>query len=60
MVYGELGRFEDSLYWARKVLELLPDNAESAVFEEAKTNIALLEETISNAGQGHSERAGAV
>lgn len=60
MVHGELGQFEDSLYWARKVLELLPDNAESAVFEEAKTNIKLLEESISNAGQGHSERAGAV
>ncbi len=60
MVHGELGRFEDSLYWARKVLELLPDNAESDVFEEAKTNISLLEESISNAGQGHSERAGAV
>jgi 2-polyprenyl-3-methyl-5-hydroxy-6-metoxy-1,4-benzoquinol methylase len=60
MIHGELGRFEDSLYWARKVLELLPDNAESVVFEEAKTNISLLEETINNAGRGHSERAGAV
>lgn len=60
MTHGELGQLEDSLYWARKVLELLPDDAESAVFEEAKTNITLLEETINNAGRGHSERAGAV
>jgi len=59
MVYGELGRPEDSLYWARKVLELLPDDAESVAFEEAKANITLLEETIKNAGRGHSERAGA-
>lgn len=60
MTHGELGRLEDSLYWARRVLELLPDDAESAVFEEAKANISLLEESINHAGQGHSERAGAV
>lgn len=58
MVYGELGQLDDSLYWARRVLDLLPDDAESSAFEEATTNIKLLEETISN-GQGHSERAGA-
>ena len=46
MVHGELGNLEDSLYWARKVLELLPDNAETSAFDEAKTNITLLEETL--------------
>jgi tetratricopeptide (TPR) repeat protein len=56
MVLGELGRLDDSLYWARRVLDLLPDDAESSAFEEAAANIKLLEETISN-GQGHSERA---
>lgn len=58
--YGELGRLDDSLYWARRVLELLPDDAESSAFEEATANIKLLEETIQNASRGqHSERAGA-
>lgn len=45
-VYGELGRLQDSLYWARKVIELLPDDAEASAFEEAQANIILLEETI--------------
>ncbi len=61
MVYGELGRLDDSLYWARRVLELLPDDTEELVFEEARANITLLEETIQNAGRRqHSERAGAI
>jgi len=60
MAHGELGQFQDSLYWARKVLELLPDNADASAFEEAKANILLLEESINNAEQGHSERAGAI
>jgi len=48
MCFGELGRLKDSLYWARKVLELLPDTADPWCFEEAQTNITLLEETIEN------------
>lgn len=56
MVYGDLGRIEDSLYWARKVIETLPDDAEALAFEEAKANITLLEETLQNA-QRH-ERTG--
>jgi tetratricopeptide (TPR) repeat protein len=60
MVYGELGRLDDSLYWARRVLELLPDDTEELAFEEARANITLLEETIQNAGRRqHPERAGA-
>jgi len=57
MVYGELGRLDDSLYWARRVVELLPDDVEASAFEEAKANITLLEETIQNAGRQQSERA---
>ena len=44
MVHGELGNLDESLYWARKVLEHLPDDAESWAFEEARANINLLEE----------------
>lgn len=55
MTHANLGQLEDSLYWARKVLDLLPDDAESAAFEEATANIVLLEETLRN-GQGHAER----
>jgi len=58
MVYAELGRLDDSLYWARRVVELLPDDAEQSAFQEAQANITLLEERI-NAGRGDSERAGA-
>jgi len=46
MCFGELGRLSESLYWARKVLELLPDDAEAWAFEEAQANISLLEESI--------------
>jgi 2-polyprenyl-3-methyl-5-hydroxy-6-metoxy-1,4-benzoquinol methylase/glycosyltransferase involved in cell wall biosynthesis len=58
MVYGELGLLDKSLYWATRVLELLPDNAEPSAFEEAQANVTLIEEAIENAGQGHSELAG--
>lgn len=46
MIYAELGDLSNSLYWARKVKELLPDDAEASAFEEAQANITLLEETI--------------
>lgn len=58
MIHGELGQLEDSLYWARKVLELLPDDAESVAFEEAQDIVVLLEESLNGQGR-HSERAGA-
>jgi 2-polyprenyl-3-methyl-5-hydroxy-6-metoxy-1,4-benzoquinol methylase/tetratricopeptide (TPR) repeat protein len=58
MVYAELGRLDDSLYWARRVVEQLPDDAERSAFQEAQENITLLEDRI-NAGRGDSERAGA-
>lgn len=57
MAYGELGSLDKSLYWATRVLELLPDNAESSAFDEAQANVVLLKEMIENAGQGHSDCA---
>jgi len=42
--YGELGRRADSLHWARRVLDLLPEGAPEAVLAEVHSNIALLEE----------------
>jgi tetratricopeptide (TPR) repeat protein len=55
MTFGELGRLSDSLYWARKVLELLPDDAESWAFEEAQANITLLEESIENGSRRETQ-----
>lgn len=39
---SELGRVHNSLEWAKRVLELLPDNAPAGAFEEAERNIELL------------------
>ncbi len=44
MAYAELGRNEDALYWARRVRELLPQNAPVEVFDEVSANIKLLED----------------
>jgi hypothetical protein len=41
---GELGRLEEGLGWARRVVELLPDDAPPAAFEEARKNVTLFEE----------------
>ena len=46
MVYGELELFRESLYWARRVKELLPDDAPSEAVEETDNNIKLLEEAV--------------
>jgi len=46
MVYSEIGRGEDALHWAEKVLELLPDDAPAWAFEEARGNIAHLKEAL--------------
>lgn len=44
MCYGHVGRLEEALQWARRVLDLLPDDAPDGVFDEARSNIKLLEE----------------
>lgn len=48
MTCGQLGRVRESLMWARKVTELLPDNAPAAAFQEAHSNVRLLEEALQN------------
>lgn len=47
MVCAELGRYEESLAWGKKVLDLLPPDSPNALFEEAETNIKLLEDFLS-------------
>jgi tetratricopeptide (TPR) repeat protein len=44
MTYGELSRHEDALYWARRVRELLPNNAPPEALAEVDANVRLLEE----------------
>lgn len=46
MVYGHLGRGDEALVWARRVLELLPDDAPRAAFEEAARNVRQLAEAL--------------
>lgn len=46
--HAMLGQFDDSLYWARRVLELLPDDAESWAFEEAQSIVTQLEEKVAH------------
>lgn len=48
MVYAEVGRYSDSLYWAQKVLELLPDDSPEEAIDEARQNIAYLKEATGN------------
>lgn len=50
-VCAELGQLAEALFWAKRVLSLLPDNAPLAL-EEARANIRLIKEAISN-GPGH-------
>lgn len=49
-VCGELGYMEESLMWAKKVVELLPSDWPVEAFDEAKSNIKLIEEVISKTG----------
>lgn len=46
MCYGHLGRGEDSLLWAKKVYDLLPETSPAWAFEEARTNIRQVEEAL--------------
>jgi tetratricopeptide (TPR) repeat protein len=57
-VFAELGKLDESLYYARRVLELLPDDAESVAFEEAQANIKLLEETLNAAHRSNGDPDG--
>lgn len=46
MTLCELGRLEEALPWAKKVLELLPVEAHPDVFDETREAIKKIEETI--------------
>ncbi len=48
MIHSELGRYSDSLYWAERVLELLPDDSPEEARDEARENIASLKEELGN------------
>lgn len=66
-VCAQMGRIEESLMWARKVIELLPDDSPTEAFTEAEENVTILEEALSQCNgdkshdtkttnQGHSEQ----
>lgn len=44
--YANLGRYEDSLYWARQVLALLPEGSPQVLIDEANNIIKVLEEEL--------------
>lgn len=46
MSYGELGNGERALYWAQQALVLLPPESPDILFEEARSNISILEEAL--------------
>lgn len=46
MAYGHLGRGDDALAWARKVYDMLPDDAPAAAFDEARANIRALQAAL--------------
>jgi tetratricopeptide (TPR) repeat protein len=48
MAHAEVGGYSDSLYWAEKVLDLLPEDSPDEAIEEARTNIAYLKEAVEN------------
>lgn len=46
MVYSALGRYEDALFWSKRVLELFPSDAPQEMVEEAISNQKLIEEAL--------------
>lgn len=44
--FSALGRYDEALVWARRILELLPDDPPQKAVEECERNIELLEEAI--------------
>jgi hypothetical protein len=48
MAFAEVERYSDSLYWAEKVLELLPDDSPEEAIDEARKNVAYLKEATGN------------
>jgi len=46
MAFGHLGRGDEALAWARRVYDLLPDDAPAVAFDEARANIRQLDTAI--------------
>jgi 2-polyprenyl-3-methyl-5-hydroxy-6-metoxy-1,4-benzoquinol methylase/tetratricopeptide (TPR) repeat protein len=46
MICGELGDLTEALHWASRVVDLLPDDAHPALFEEAESNVKLIKDTL--------------
>jgi tetratricopeptide (TPR) repeat protein len=46
MVCGELGRHEEALVYCEQILELLPFDAPSEAFEEARGNVTIVKEAL--------------
>lgn len=44
---GDLGLNEEALHWCRAVLDLLPHDAPTEAFEEARRNVTLIESALS-------------
>ena len=46
MVYGELGKYEEALLWAKRVKDQLPADATEEAVAEVNMNISIIEEAI--------------
>ena len=46
---AELGKIEEALHWATRVIELLPEDAPAGAFEEAERNVNILKEALDHA-----------
>lgn len=51
---GDLGLAEEALHWCKAVLELLPHDAPTEAFEEAKANVTLIESALSGRAEEQS------
>jgi SAM-dependent methyltransferase len=47
--YATLGKLEDALHWAERAVELLPEDSPAEATDEARHNVELIQEALSNA-----------
>jgi len=57
LVCAQLGKLPEGRAWARKVLELLPEDAPDDVIEEAKKNIELFDQAIGDTDTKEDDNA---